>query len=281
MHEEHKATTKPKRKTSLAILVSLTIHAGLGAFIWGMRPDAPEPVPEQTVVLVDLVEPPDPPPPPEPEPEPAPTGPPAETPTPSQAAKTQEAAKAPTVTPKPQTAPPPPVHRTPPPQMPTEVIAVSSAPPAPNMRLLGEGEMAGALVAGAGAGGGAGDGGSGGGGSGGSGTGTGCNMAGRLQAMVRRDAKVQSTVRAAQAQMQAGRRAMVIWDGDWVHALNQDGRGLAGVRQAIAVEVAFAPRECRMERVNGMVVLSLGDDPLAPRLAFGAPSWRWGELALR
>jgi len=185
------------------------------------------------------------------------------------------------VTSKPQTAPPPPIHRTITPVMPTEVVAVSSAPPAPDMRLLGAGEMAGALVAGTGAGGGSGDGGSGGGGSGGSGTGTGCNMVGRLQSMVRRDARVQTTVREAQARMQSGGRAIVIWDGDWVHALNQDGRGLAGVRQAIAVEVAFAPRECRMERVNGTVLLSLGDDAASPKLAFVAPDWRWGELALR
>lgn len=281
MRRNSKITTRRNRNTSLAILLSLTVHAAVVSIIWGMRaqsPAGPEPLP---VVMVELIDPPEPPPPPEPEPDPAPTGPPAEVPTPSQAAQTKEAAKAPTVTPKPQTAPPPPIHRTPPPRVPTEVVAVSSAPPAPNMRLLGDGELAGALVAGAGAGGGSGEGGSGGGGSGGSGTGTGCNMAGRLQALVRRDARVQATVRAAQAQMQSGRRAIVIWDGDWVHALDQDGRGLAGVRQAIAVEVAFAPRECRMERVNGTVVVSLGDDAGSPRLAFVAPSWRWGELALR
>lgn len=281
MRLNSKNATSPRRNTSLAIFVSLTIHACVVGVIWGMRAEPPEAPPQLPVVMVDLIDPPEPVPPPEPLPDPAPMGPPAETPTPSQAAQTQEAAKAPTVAPKPQTAPPPKIHRTPPPRLPTEVVAVSSAPPAPNMRLLGDGEMAGALVAGAGAGGGAGDGGSGGGGSGGSGTGTGCDMAGRLQALVRRDARVQSTVRAAQAQMQSGRRAIVIWDGDWVYALDQDGRGLAGVRQAIAVEVAFAPRECRMERVNGTVVVSLGDDPGSPRLAFVAPNWRWGELALR
>lgn len=281
MRRNPKTTIRHKRNSSLAIFVSLAVHVAVVGIIWGMRAEPPARVDLPTVVMVDLVELPEPAPPPEPEPDPAPNGPPADVPTPSQAAQTQEAAKAPVVTPKPQTAPPPPIHRTPPPKVPTDVVAVSSAPPAPNMRLLGEGELAGALVAGAGAGGGSGEGGSGGGGSGGSGTGTGCNMAGRLQALVRRDARVQSTVRAAQAQMQSGRRAIVIWDGDWVHALNQDGRGLAGVRQAIAVEVAFAPRECRMEQVNGTVVVSLGDDAGSPRLAFVAPSWRWGELALR
>jgi len=165
------------------------------------------------VVMVDIV------PPPEPllaekSPEPAPSGPPAATPTPSQAAKTEATAKAPQVTPKPQTAPPPPVHRTPPPVMPTEVVHVASGPAVPDIRLLGEGELAGALVAGSGAGGGAGDGGSGGGGDGGSGSGGRCDMAGRLQALVRRDGRIQSAVRHAQASLGAGRRAMQIWDGD-------------------------------------------------------------------
>lgn len=208
-------------------------------------------------------------------------GPVSEVRAPLQAAQTPEAAKAPEVTAKPQTAPAPPIHKTPPPTIPTEVVTVASAPAGPRMKLLGDGDMAGALVAGAGAGGGAGEGGAGGGGSGGSGTGLDCNMVGRLQAMVRRDAKVQSTIRAAQAQMQSGGKAILIWDGDWEYALDQEGRGLAGVRQAIAVEVAFAPRQCRMERVRGLVVLTLGDDASSPKIAFRAPDWHWGQLALR
>ena len=281
MPRQQRTTGRKPINTSLAITASLALHGVAGLIIWNLVPPVTAPVETLPVVLVELVEPPPPPPPPEPKPDPAPTGPASEIPTPPQPERTAEAAKAPTVTPKPQTAPPPRVHRTPPPTMPTEVVQVADAPATPGFRLLGQGEMAGALTAGAGAGGGSGAGGSGGGGSGGTGTGTGCDMAGRLQAMVRRDARVQATVRQAQAQMQAAGRAMVIWDGDWVHALDQDGRGLAGVRQAIAVEVAFAPRECRMERVRGMVVLSLGDDAASPRLALGAPDWRWGELALR
>lgn len=274
-------TRKASRNISLAVLLSLAVHAGIGVVIWGMKPDSLPNVPSQNVVMVDMV--PLETPLPEEIQEPAMAGPQAETPTPSQSAQTEEAAKAPAVVPKPQTAPPPPVHRTPPPVLPTEVVQVSSAPPALDLRLLGEGELAGALVAGAGAGGGAGEGGSGGGGEGGSGSGASgrCDMAGRLQALVRRDSRIQSEVRRVQAALSAGRRAMQIWDGDWVQSQGQEGRGLAGVRQAIAVEVAFAPRECRQQRVNGLVVLSLGDDAGAPRLALGTASWQWGELALR
>jgi hypothetical protein len=267
-----------KIRTTLAVGSSVAVHVLVLAAIWGMKAQGPVFVEDPAHVVLELVEPP--PPPPDPTPDPAPTGPPAETPTPVQAARTEEAAQAPEIR-RPETAPPPPIHRTPPPIVPVETIQVTAAQPESNMRLLGEGQLAGALVAGQGAGGGAGQGGSGGGGSGGSGTGTGCDMLGRLQAMVRRDARVQSTVRQAQQELNAGRRAIQIWDGDWVQSTGQDGRGLAGVRQAIAVEVAFAPRECRMEQVRGLVVLSLGDDAGSPRLALGAPSWRWGELATR
>ena len=272
------AKRRKNLRTTLAIGSSVAVHVLVLAAIWGMKAQSPVFVEDPSHVVLELVEPP--PPPPDPTPDPAPTGPPAETPTPVQAARTEEAAKAPEIR-KPQTAPPPPIHRTPPPIVPVETVQVTAAQPESNLRLLGEGELAGALVAGQGAGGGAGQGGSGGGGLGGSGAGKGCDMLGRLQAMVRRDARVQSTVRQAQQELNAGRRAIQIWDGDWVQSTGQEGRGLAGVRQAIAVEIAFAPRECRMEQVRGLVVLSLGDDAGSPRLALGAPNWRWGELATR
>ncbi len=268
-----------KRKSALAIMASLGVHVIVLGSIWGIRTSGDPPFEEPESMIVDLMDPPAPP--PDPEPEPAPMGEASEVPTPSQAAQTQQAAKAPEVSAKPSTAPPPPIHRTPPPKMPVETVQVASVAPVPNMRLLGEGEVAGALVAGQGAGGGAGEGGSGGGGSGGNGQGGTCDMAGRLQAMVRRDSRVQSGVRQAQQALNAGRRPMVIWDGDWVQSSGQEGRGLAGVRQAIAVEIAFAPRECRMQTVRGMVVLSLGDDAGSPRLALGTGQWRWGELATR
>jgi len=268
-----------REKSALAIVASLGVHAVVMGSLWGKETPAAPSVEEPEAIVVELVEPPEPP--LDPEPDPAASGEVATTPTPAQAARTEEAAKAPEVTRKPDTAPPPPVHRTPPPDIPVETRQISSQAPVPNMRLLGEGELAGALVAGQGAGGGAGDGGSGGGGTGGSGRGGTCDMVGRLQAMVRRDARVQSGVRQAQQALSAGRKPMQIWDGDWVQSSGQEGRGLAGVRQAIAVEIAFAPRECRMSTVRGLVVLSLGDDAGSPRLALGAGQWRWGELAER
>lgn len=170
-----------------------------------------------------------------------------------------------------------------------ETVNLDVADNVPPMRLLGAAEMANASRAGSasgggiGAGTGAGDGaGQGAGGVGsGSGGGGACDMAGRLQNMLRRDARAQVTVRNAQRVLEAGSRAMHVWDGDWVQSTGQSGRGLAGLRQAIAVEVAFAPRECRTAPMRGLVILSLGDAPHDPRIALGAEMWRWDQLSKR
>lgn len=84
---------------------------------------------------------------------------------------------------------------------------------------------------------------------------------------------------AGRALAGAGRgRALLVWNGDWVTSPGEAGKGLAGVRQAIAVEVAFAPAACRSETVRGYAVLALGDGPDAPRLALGPGVWRWRDL---
>lgn len=271
--------TRGKQRLARALVASAVVHLVALATVLTIRPAVPpySEYPEGMEVFIHT-------PPHEPVtpplPEPAPAGEANDNPTPPQAARTEDAAKAPEVR-KPSTAPSTRVHRTPPPPANVETVVVAQGPVVPQLPLMGDGELAGALVAGPGAGGGAGEGGSGGGGQGGSGAGGSCDMAGRLQAMIRRDAGVRTTIAQAQAALGAGRRAMRVWDGDWVRSGAQEGRGLAGLRQAIAVEVAFAPRECRMERIRGFVVLSLDDGPEAARIALGASDWRWGELATR
>jgi hypothetical protein len=69
-----------------------------------------------------------------------------------------------------------------------------------------------------------------------------------------------------------------MWNGDWLLTPGQSGKGLAGVRQAIAVEIAFSPPACRQQQMRGYAVLSLGDAPGSPRIALGAPRWRWADL---
>jgi hypothetical protein len=97
-----------------------------------------------------------------------------------------------------------------------------------------------------------------------------CNMARRVQAALRKDPLARAAVHAASG------HAIMVWNGDWVQAGAEDGKGLAAVREAITWEVAFAPPECRRQRMRGLVLLSLNDG--SPRLALGAGDWRWSDL---
>ncbi|HET9159273.1 MAG TPA: hypothetical protein VFN88_01560, partial [Caulobacteraceae bacterium] len=108
------------------------------------------------------------------------------------------------------------------------------------------------------------------------GSGGGCNMVRLLQAALRRDARIQAAV--AEAHRTGTGRAMLVWNGDWVRHPTQDGLGLAQIKEAILVEVGFAPAACKTEPVHGMVVISLSDAPGSPRLALGGGSWRWSDL---
>jgi hypothetical protein len=121
---------------------------------------------------------------------------------------------------------------------------------------LSEADLAGARTAGSGGGGGA-----------------GCDMAAWLQAKLRKDARVQAAVAAVHRG-----RPILLWNGDWVRRLDQDGAGLAEVRESIMWEVGFAPLACRNEPVRGLVVLALNDSPGAPRVVLGRGAWRWSDL---
>jgi hypothetical protein len=99
-----------------------------------------------------------------------------------------------------------------------------------------------------------------------------CDMARRVQSALRRDPLVQAAVAGS-----AG-KAIMVWNGDWVRSGGEDGKGLAAVREAILWEVGFAPEACRAQPVHGLVLLSLGQAPGAPRLAVGLDEWRWSDL---
>ena len=103
-------------------------------------------------------------------------------------------------------------------------------------------------------------------------------MVRRVQDRLRRTPSVRTAVTEAGRTMNASGRAMLIWDGDWLQSQGQSGKGLAGVRQAIALEVAFSPAECRAQTMAGLAVLSLEDGPGGARLALGRSSWRWSDL---
>jgi len=148
-------------------------------------------------------------------------------------------------------SPAPPVPASPPP-------AIVQARAAGDGPALSGDQLAGAQAAGEGDGAGAGSGGG------------ECNMARRVQAALRKDPLARAAVRAASGP------AIMVWNGDWVQAGAEDGKGLAAVREAITWEVAFAPPECRRQRMRGLVLLSLNDG--SPRLALGAGDWRWSDL---
>lgn len=103
-------------------------------------------------------------------------------------------------------------------------------------------------------------------------------MVGRLQAALRRDADIRRAVDEAHRTLGPRGRAILVWNGEWLRNPGQDGKGLAGVRQAIAMEVAFAPAACRAQTMRGLVLISFSDAPGAPGLALGGGEWRWTDL---
>jgi hypothetical protein len=107
----------------------------------------------------------------------------------------------------------------------------------------------------------------------GAGGGRACNMTQWLQSALRKDARVQAAV----AEVQTG-KAIRVWNGDWVRHGEQEGNGLAAVREAIMWEVGFAPVACRNEPVKGLVAISLNDGPAPARLVMGQGEWRWADL---
>ena len=268
------------RRWALAATPILAAHLGLALLMRGGAEPIVE-APQTPPMMVELVEPPPPPPPPParvitPDPSPKPDAP---------------AAAAPAAAP-PKPAPPrrPPavaaarprlvVSKRPPD---VEPLPAAPAPPGPPLPLLWAAQIAGAMTVGAGPGGGGGTGVGGSGGSGGTGAGSGsgggsCDMVRWVQDAVRDDQAVRRAVIAASQDMDANGRAILVWNGDWLQSRNQAGKGLAGVRQAIALEVAFAPAECKSQRMTGLAVLKLEDRPGGAQLALGKGSWRWSDL---
>jgi len=158
-------------------------------------------------------------------------------------------------------------------------LAASKEPPeedgdAAKINVLSEisdGELVGAATAAnSGTGGGGGDGGG----------GRNCNMVQFLQDALRRDSDVQAAAHNAHRAPGATGKAILLWNGDWIKRSDQDGNGLAGVREALMAEILFAPATCRNQTMRGLVLISFSDAPGAPRVAFGTGSWRWSDLLM-
>ncbi|HEY3697462.1 hypothetical protein [Phenylobacterium sp.] len=163
--------------------------------------------------------------------------------------------------PQPAPAQPPPprnvFRKTPAPPPEVVVEAAGDGPSAEGSDELSDAQAASAATAGSGAPGGT------------------CDMVRWLQGALRKDSRVQAAV----AEVHRG-KALVVWNGDWVRHGDQEGAGLAAVREAIMWEVAFAPAACRARPVHGLVLISLADGPGAARVVVGAGDWRWSDLLL-
>lgn len=237
----------PRRTTSrragrlLAGTASVAAH--LGVFLalmaaWKYQAPPPEPPPVTVALMPGL--------PLEPSPTPAPSAPAA-------------AAKA-------LPDKPPPVHNiVRPTPVPPDLQPLPAADKPVAMAELGESDIAGAGTAESGSGSGTGGGGA-------------CNMVRLIQNGLRKDGLVQTAVADAHRLAAPGGKAILVWNGDWVKNLSQDGKGLAAVREAILWEVGFAPAACRAQTVHGLVLVSLSDAP-GVRLALGVPGeWRWSDV---
>jgi outer membrane biosynthesis protein TonB len=234
-----------KRRRLAVAALSVAAHVGILLALVRAQPDPPR-LAEPQVIQVALYTPPPPPEPPKP-PDPV---------------KSPAPAKAPEPKKKPEPAKPKPPRlaarpaRTPPREVPPLLAATGKS--TADVAEVSDADLAGAGTAESG---------------GGSSGGGACNMTRRLQQALRKDPLIQSAV----AQAHRG-QAILVWNGDWVRHAEQDGAGLAAVREAILWEVGFAPAACRTERVHGLILISMNDGPGAARLVVGHGDWRWADL---
>lgn len=259
-----------RRRLVGSTLVSVLAHVGvILAVLWASPTAVRQFLPEPEPVVLSLVPGPKPTPPGPPKDKQAAKGPPkAAPPKPPKAAKTK-------AKPTPPKTPPQKVIARRPPPKPTPVKPLDAADeeadaaPVPE---LTDAQLAAARTAESGGGGGGGGSGAGGGGGGR------CDMVRWLQDKLRQDARVQAAVARAHAKGGGRSKAILVWDGDWIRSPGEEGKGVAGVREAILVEVAFAPAACRNEPMSGLVLISLSDTPGSVRIGIGSGRWRWTDL---
>ena len=257
MPEAVRSPRKTKQNRLLPIAVSLAGHVlVLTGLLWA-KADKPQDS-EPTAISVALIQPPEPPPPPPPEKPSTPIGPPEKAAAPASTKSVRAD--------KPRPAPRSSLRPTPAPQA-VEPLPASPRPVSAPTLTVGEGQLASAGTA---------DGP--GGGTGAGGGGQGCNMVKLVQTALRKNARVRAAIAQAHPEAVSAGKAILVWNGDWIRSGLQDGKGLAGLRQAIALEVAFAPEACRADPVRGLVLIKLGDGPGSVRLVMGHDRWRWSDL---
>jgi len=117
----------------------------------------------------------------------------------------------------------------------------------------------------------------------GEGTGSGgsggvCDMRRFLQASLQKDRQVMDAVTQRVRNGQAS--AIPVWHGEWIRSGEEDGEGLAVIREALIMSIFSAPEACRSELMHGPAVLRLSNSGVTARLALGASNWRWSDLLM-
>jgi hypothetical protein len=99
-----------------------------------------------------------------------------------------------------------------------------------------------------------------------------------LQEGLRKNPRARASLMRAHSETVSAGRAPRVWSGDWARVSGEEGDGLAGLREMIMMEVAFAPAACRAEPMRGLVLISLNDGPRSARFALGGGRWKWSDL---
>ncbi|QUD90096.1 hypothetical protein [Phenylobacterium montanum] len=99
-----------------------------------------------------------------------------------------------------------------------------------------------------------------------------CDMAGRLQEVLRHDHLVRTAVSSLTG------KSIMVWNGEWKWMPGDTGQGLTAVRQALIWEIAYAPESCRSRQMHGLVLFSVNEAGGPVRLAVGDSDWRWTDL---
>ena len=120
----------------------------------------------------------------------------------------------------------------------------------------------------------------GGGGAGGSGDGGSCDMVRRLQGELQKDGQVTLALAGRARDAQASRGLIPVWNGSWIRSSDQDGEGLAVIREAIIMRVFSAPEACRVAPMHGPVLIRVSHAAGASTIAVGARDWRWADLLM-
>jgi hypothetical protein len=105
-----------------------------------------------------------------------------------------------------------------------------------------------------------------------------CHVGQSLEAALRRNPRVLAAVIQARRPSSTFGNAIVIWNGDWVRSRDEDGKGLAAVREAISLQIVSESPKCLAQPMRGQILIAFGQAADDASLAIGGTAWRWSDL---